>query len=206
MHTSVRANVTHNPSDALMKGANEGVGVSMTTLPELTESDTWPSLQVPEGGCGVADADEQAAVDMVEGYQLEESIWDATVLIGAATAGKSDRPAAGFSIMLVLVNILIQSGLGVVVVMQFSVQTYGEDTVASLRSWRRNIAHSIKYLDPITQNSLAEQVCIGNAGLSFGNSQATEYSNVTSYLDGNAGNFQVTLSLMQTTVSHILQP
>ena len=164
-----------------------GIGVSMTTLPELTQGE-----EAKDDACTLKKLENH---DMT-GYELEESIWDATVLIGAHVEGSPGRPAAGaFSAMLVVINLLIQSGLGVAVVIGFTTPVYTADGVTSLRAWRRNVAHDIKYMDIITQNSLAERVCAGESGLAFGNSQATQYSDVTAYLNQNVGVIMCVLAL-----------
>lgn len=173
------------------------VGIRMTSLTELTGmvDDASPT----EKKALPVDTEEAAGNTIaVDGYRLEGSIWDSTLLIGASVAGMDSRPAAGtFSVLLVLINVAIQTGLGFIVVTSFCDPQYGDSAVVSLRQWRRNIAHDVKYLDTVSKNSLAARVCKGEAGLGFGNSQASTYVNVKSYLENDKG---VTLCILALAV------
>lgn len=47
---------------------------------------------------------------------------------------------------------------------------------------RRNVAHHIKYMDPVSQQSLGERVCSGDAGLEVSQGQSADYAALAGYL------------------------
>lgn len=69
---------------------------------------------------------------------LDESIWDAALLIGLP--GSNVAPNILGSLMLLL-NVVIQVGLAIIIWLAFANLDYTEDTIQGYRKWRRNIAH-----------------------------------------------------------------
>lgn len=115
-------------------------------------------------------------------YILKRSIWDATLLLGASEDGSAQ---AAFSFMLVVANLCVQGVFAAIVYDKFTEADYEDDSVKALRSWRRNIAHDIRYMDRLSLRSLASRVCYGDPGLELSEGQSRAFSELVSYLDTN---------------------
>ena len=89
--------------------------------------------------------------------KLEASIWDAALLFGVEGQGCA---CTAFVIMLLLLNVAIQSAMTSIVVLELTDQTYTADTAARYRAWRTNTAHDVQYMDQVSGVSLAAQVCV----------------------------------------------
>ena len=114
-----------------------------------------------------------------EGSELQESIWDAALLVGV-----HDMSAlcTVWTVVLVLFNVVVQVMFIYIVLLDLMPRNLSEATVKGYRAWRTNIAHMSKHQDPISLQSLAAQVCEQNVGLQYG-SQVDAFSAVMNYAD-----------------------
>ena len=132
-----------------------------------------------------------------DGVKLEASVWDAALLMGTP---QMDDLGSAFVALLLVVNVVAQGMFCYIVAGALSDANVTEDTVAELRTWRRNVAHHVDHYDELSQRTLAERVCAEDAGLEMSGSQAVSYGELRSYLgpgDGanNTGQAMCTLAL-----------
>ena len=94
-------------------------------------------------------------------HKLEASIWDCMLLVGLQGQGVA---CIAWAIMLLLLNIAIQSALTYIVLFELAKPEYDDDSAKSYRTWRTNSAHALKKVDLVSQVSLAarvrEQTCV----------------------------------------------
>ena len=124
---------------------------------------------------------------------LEGSVWDATLLCGTPALGLG---ATAFIALLIVLNLLIQGVFVGIVSEAFTEKVYTESSLQSLRLWRRNIAHDVKNMDPLTQKSMALRVCELEPGLSQSASQMSQYQALDAYVSGNIGPIMCTLAII----------
>ena len=141
----------------------------------------------------VAADDEGGAVQ--DSTSFEGSVWDSTLICGAAPLLGSAGSA--FTSVLVVLNILIQASFAVIVRLTVvNSPSFTSRTIEALRDWRRNIAHDIANMDPITHKSLALRVCQDDAGLAMSASQAQTFSELNTYFQRSVGPIMCSLSLL----------
>lgn len=75
---------------------------------------------------------------MEEKYEIQESIWDASLLIGTDELGPR---ASAWCLMVLLINTLMQGVLTVVVAQALTGAPFSTADIKSLRNWRINVAH-----------------------------------------------------------------
>ena len=75
---------------------------------------------------------------MEESYEIQESIWDASILIGTDELGPR---ASAWCLMVLLINTLMQGILTVVVAQALTDAPFSTADIKSLRDWRINVAH-----------------------------------------------------------------
>ena len=80
--------------------------------------------------------------DVVEDVQLNESMWDAALLFGLHGCPRQRaRVVNAVSAVSLLLNIILQLGLGIIIAIAFIEEDFTDATVAGYRVWRRTIAH-----------------------------------------------------------------
>ena len=72
------------------------------------------------------------------GCALEESVWDATVLVGISGQGHA---SSAWAVMLMLVSVLVQGTFVVIIISDLAEKQIDKGTASGLRAWRTNIAH-----------------------------------------------------------------
>ena len=72
------------------------------------------------------------------GCTLEESVWDATVLVGIPRQGHA---SSAWAVMLMLVCVLVQGTFVAIVMKDLAEKRIDKGTASGLRAWRTNIAH-----------------------------------------------------------------
>ena len=120
--------------NTLCENAVVGVGVPLTNeylLPDVLKDDGGEKSE--------DDTDSTLLVGIT--YELQESIWDASLLFGTEELGVT---ATVWAVVLLLVNSAVQIILAIVVIQQLTDPTFPSDTIAALRTWRINIAHDIR--------------------------------------------------------------
>jgi len=120
--------------------------------------------------------------EVENGYTLGESMWDVSVLLGVLP---DDQAGSLYCAMLLALNIAIQVIFSYILVGILTQEEFSDDTILGFRAWRRNIAHSSRFMEELTQISLASRVCSQDAGLELSGSQAAAHGDLQSYLDGN---------------------
>ena len=111
-------------------------------------------------------------------YMLEQSVWDSSILLFTPQVSIA---VSIWSVSLLLLNLLLQ--------LFFATQLdrltdppFSDQDVTELRRWRTNIAHDLKYLDPLAQTSLAARVCSEDSGVEMSGLQATYVADLNAYL------------------------
>ena len=85
--------------------------------------------------------DEDAADPMSEpGCSLEESVWDAAVLVGISRQGLA---SSLWTVMLMLVSMLKQVIFAYIVSHYLAEKQIHKGTASGLRAWRTNVAHQL---------------------------------------------------------------
>ena len=100
-----------------------------------------PSPQPPPPFPPLADsvAAQEDEADLGEqGCALEESVWDASLLVLTTLHGHA---SSAWAVMLLLVNMLMQWTFVYIVLIDLAKQDINKDTVLGFRAWRTNIAH-----------------------------------------------------------------
>ena len=130
-------------------------------------------------------ADDVTEYEVHDSCRLAESIWDAFVVVAICEPGESrtaeEKIAAAWAMMLLLVNLILQGMFSFIVNWKMAEAEFTEDQAQAFRTWRRNIAHDLSNVDPISKQSLAARVCGGEDGLSQASTQKEAYENITVY-------------------------
>ena len=108
--------------------------------------------------------------------KLEQSIWDASLLMGAEGHG---RATTAWAVMLLLLNILVQGVFAYIVSNDLTAQKYTDARTESYRDWRIHTGHAFAEYDPISNRSLAARVCSNEPGLAVSNTQAHAFKEIT---------------------------
>mmetsp|Transcript_13236 Transcript_13236/g.35112 ORF Transcript_13236/g.35112 Transcript_13236/m.35112 type:complete len:364 (-) Transcript_13236:11-1102(-) len=95
-------------------------------------------------------------------YPLEESVWDASFLVGHRSLG------AGGSIhvfVLLFLNCLTQGVFVYITGKMLATDSFTAEDLNGLRVWRRNVGQNAKYYDKLTFSSLTERICAQSPAL-----------------------------------------
>ena len=136
-------------------------------------------------GAVTAEDREEDPDDEDSAVALQESIWDASLLVGIAKA-EMGFPCIAWTIGCIGLNVLVQTTITSIIVTQMTASTFDEAYAAGLRNWRVNIAHALKHADPITGVPLAVRVCANDPGLEY-SSQAADFQAIVGYTRSNVG-------------------
>jgi len=112
-------------------------------------------------------------------WAVSESIWDAAIYIGLPQLGGA---ASVFTAGLLLLNIALQTAFCMIVIFNFLEFQFSPRDLQGLRAWRTNIGHADRFVDRISQRSLVDRLCAGDASLELSNEQAVKLSLVREYL------------------------
>ena len=110
-------------------------------------------------------------------YVLEQSLWDASMLCGL----EGQWLCAVWTIMLMLGNLFAQGMLAGIVLDRLTKPQIDDADVAGFRTWRTNIGHAKKYVDPISELSLAARVCADNPDLELSSTHSSVFELITNY-------------------------
>ncbi|KAJ1484805.1 hypothetical protein T484DRAFT_1795824 [Baffinella frigidus] len=142
----------------------------------------------PEDGSREGQASPWLTEELEQSYELQESMWDAVVYIGAdKNQGGMGYAGSAYTVLLLVLNVAVQALFVVIVWGIVSEPQFDANSVEGFRSWRRNIAHSVNEMEELTQKSLASRVCTSDAGLETSQGQAAAYANIQSYLKMTTG-------------------
>jgi hypothetical protein len=83
-----------------------------------------------------------------------------------------------------------------IVISDFTKETFDEDAILGLRSWRRNIGHSIDFMDDITEVTLASRVCNNDLGLELSASQANYHQLFVGYIQNGRGSLMCMITIL----------
>lgn len=114
-------------------------------------------------------------------YALSQSMWDVVLLIGLPEVGQA---GSIFSCLLLIINILVQFVFVFIVLDNFTQESFSDDVILGFRSWRRNISHSSKFMEGITEVSLASRICNNDSGLELSGNQAVAHELLGNYITG----------------------
>ena len=110
-------------------------------------------------------------------YQLQGSVWEATLLIGSGTGLFTNVSIlVGF-----LTNAVVQLLFCAVAIAAFTDEKFPE--VADVENWRYSVAHDAAWADPSTGASLASMVCRIDNSLSVSTNQRDLVYEIEQYTD-----------------------
>jgi len=113
-------------------------------------------------------------------YVLEQSTWEASILIGMDVLSFSD---AAMVIIISLLNLLIQGIFIIVVATNMTEGLYtSSEIVETLQNWRVSYAHNVDFADKFTGESLGKSVCNRDPFIMQGAQQAGIYNDLHEYL------------------------
>ena len=118
--------------------------------------------------------------DIPDVYKLEESVWDAILVLFTPKVGKA---ASLFGLVLLLINLLVQVFFTQLVLTHLTDPAFSNEDVTELRRWRTNIAHDSKYLDPFARTTLAARVCGMDSGVEMSGLQAQYVKDLNAFLE-----------------------
>lgn len=114
-----------------------------------------------------------------EYYVFGESTWDLVMLIGTGSLG----PAGAIqTIVLVVMNILMQGVFVGIAWFNFLEPDVDAQTIQDAYRWRRSSAHSLGEYDAVSKMSLAERVCSGDKSLHLSGVQMGLFDDIDKYL------------------------
>eukprot|EP00928_Gymnodinium_smaydae_P045615 TRINITY_DN30384_c0_g1_i1.p1 TRINITY_DN30384_c0_g1~~TRINITY_DN30384_c0_g1_i1.p1 ORF type:complete len:1011 (+),score=159.48 TRINITY_DN30384_c0_g1_i1:156-3188(+) len=114
-------------------------------------------------------------------YEITESIWDVAPFIGLKALG------CGGSLMtflVLLINVFMQAAFCMIILNNLAQESFGEEDLEGLKSWRMSTAHDARNLNTITMTTLASRVCGEDGALSVSTNQAIALEEVRRYLPG----------------------
>ena len=124
---------------------------------------------------------------------LEGSVWDAVLLVGTPVLGGA---GTAFIALLIALNLAMQAVFIHVVSTAFTSSAYTSESLDQLRTWRRNVAHDITHMDPVTRKSLALRVCEKDSGLAMSGSQVSQFAVLDEYLNSGIGAIMCALGIV----------
>lgn len=89
-------------------------------------------------------------------YEFTESVWDASMFIYIDFLRSVD---SFLMLVMFLVNLCMQFCLTLFSLRPFTQPAFEEDDINNLREWRTVVAHDFRWMDSITEQSLARLVC-----------------------------------------------
>jgi len=122
-----------------------------------------------------------------EECELAESVWDAAVFAFTDVAGSL---GSVFFAILLLANVIMQFSFIFIIWYGLLDPNISDKDVDNIKDWRRQLAHSIKYYDELSGESLARRVCNQDFGLEVAGFQSSLYQAFVAYLgplSGRAG-------------------
>jgi hypothetical protein len=112
--------------------------------------------------------------------EISESIWEAPIILGMHPVGVAGRL---FTWLLVFVNAALQGLLVyIIAVGNLDKAQITSDDLNDFGEWRRNSAHASRYMDSLTQKSMAAQICEGSAAIVHSAGQQNIYQIISDYL------------------------
>ena len=112
-------------------------------------------------------------------YTLTESLWEAPLVMFALPVGLA---GAVFAWLLLLFNIFLQTVLVYIIGTLLTKEVVTEEIVAEYAAWRRNSAHDVRYMEELTETSMAALVCSGSGKLVQSAVQAQAHEELLGYL------------------------
>ena len=110
-------------------------------------------------------------------YQLQNSVWEATLLVGSGTGLITNVSVlVGF-----LMNAVVQLLFCAVAIAAFTDEKFPE--VADVENWRYSVAHDEAWADPSTGASLASMVCRIDNSISVATNQRDLVYEIEQYTD-----------------------
>jgi len=109
-------------------------------------------------GEGADDAEEVEDCDPRE-YELQESVWDAVLVMRLGKAGKQSLADNSFLLIVLLLNVAVQIIFCAIVRMYMLESPMDGPKLRSLAMWRMIVGHKSDYYDPMTDTSLVTRVC-----------------------------------------------
>jgi len=147
-------------------------------------SDIVAKLDTPAAAEPAADDDPNVDDGQLE-YELTESLWEAPLVVSALPIGMA---GATFAWLLVLFNVVLQAVLVYIIGALLTAEVMTDETVAEYASWRRTSAHDVRYMEELTETSMASLVCRGSGRLVQSAIQVQAHDELLGYL-GSATNF-----------------
>ena len=120
----------------------------------------------------------------VDKWNFKQSCWD-----GAAFAFDSQImtcPESLFNVLLLLVDMVMQSFFIIIVWKSLASTSLGTDAIDGFHMWRTNVGHDVRFANPLTQESLSSRVCRGDTSLHLSDTQTQTLLSINSYLYDNA--------------------
>jgi hypothetical protein len=116
---------------------------------------------------------------------LSQSVWEAPIILGMHPCGAAGR---AFTWLLVLLNAILQGSLVFIVARAelHSEQLTAED-VRDFGEWRRNSAHDSRYMDVVSQVSMASKICTNSQAIVQSAGQQNAYDIIIQYLGETEG-------------------
>jgi hypothetical protein len=129
----------------------------------------------------------------IEVYELNSSCWDVSVF--AFSEVYSWRTSVS-AIIMYLSNLFLQVIFVYIAYKELMSQAVTKESVEQAWAWRVTTAHDMKFMDPITEQSLARKICEDNAAPSMSSTASALHGKVTSYLNGSSGLLLCLMSLL----------
>ncbi len=112
-------------------------------------------------------------------FKPSESVWDAVLLLRTLPVGCA---GGAFMWLLLVVCIFMQGALMFIIITQLTEETITDADVEDYAEWRRTAAHSVTYMNPLTQKAMAAEACDGSKALVFSTVQAQAHEDLVNYL------------------------
>eukprot|EP00931_Biecheleriopsis_adriatica_P003816 TRINITY_DN105576_c0_g1_i1.p1 TRINITY_DN105576_c0_g1~~TRINITY_DN105576_c0_g1_i1.p1 ORF type:complete len:755 (-),score=123.04 TRINITY_DN105576_c0_g1_i1:64-2301(-) len=113
-------------------------------------------------------------------FQLEQSVWDASIFVGLECLDKGDSI---IMVILFVLNLFSQIFFITLVSKRMVDDSMSSDKLMDLIRFRSSLAHQVQYADPVSGRSLARQVCDLDDKMVLASSQYSIIDNLNGYLD-----------------------
>jgi hypothetical protein len=160
-------------------------GLEGRALQQLEEGTGGHALQSVEGSEGKAVSPAQITperLDIGDSYGLNASIWDGMLFFGHPALGLSVSLATLFSYVF---NFVFQFTFCFMIWTYMLEPDVNSSTLDTLLKFRLSIAHNVEFADPITRQSLAQQLCNEDDKVHYAAGQLSLLKDVKTFMGGS---------------------
>lgn len=171
------SNSTGPPSEATSSLGDN----ALEQLEEGTGGDASGSAEGSQSKAVSPTAITPARLDVGDSYALNMSIWDSMLFFGHPGLGGS---VSAVTLLAYVLNLTFQLAFCLMIWHYMLVPDVSSSALDTLLKFRLSIAHNVEFADPISKQSLAQQLCNTNEKVHYAAGQMDILKDVKQFLNG----------------------